>query len=78
MVKFTATTRDVRKLIGFGLSRANIEKLMAGRPILIVGEVIGEAHREFLIFFGETEAAMRDMMADCITPETITHGDPDA
>jgi hypothetical protein len=76
MVKFTATTGDARKVIGFGLSRANIEKLIAGRPIVVVGEVIGEAHREFMIFFGETEAAMRDMMADFITPETIT--DPDA
>jgi hypothetical protein len=63
MVKFTATTADARKLIGFGLSRENVRCLIAGQPIVFPGEAIGEAHRDFLIFFGETETAMREQFS---------------
>jgi len=70
MVKFTAKTRDGAQIIGFGLSRTNLEKLAKGEPIFFdLDEVkLGFWHqengqREFLqpknsnvlIMFGETE-----------------------
>jgi hypothetical protein len=81
MVKFTATTTDARKVIGLGLSRENVRRLIAGEPIVFPGEAIGEAHRDFLIFFGETEAQLREQFREggLLGPETIEHGEwPDA
>ncbi len=61
MVKFTAET-PTGILIGLGLSRGNVEKLMKGMPIdvdmvdwLAENPTVGH----IVIFFGETEEAMR-------------------
>lgn len=59
MIKFAGTSKRGTPLIGFGLSRANCEKLLAGQPIRIsVDEMNPDLDIEVIIFAGETEAAM--------------------
>ena len=42
-------------IIILGLSRANIDKLVAGDPIRFTGDVLGLPDKVFYITFGETE-----------------------
>jgi hypothetical protein len=43
----------------FGLSRVNIERLQEGKPIYVEGAEVGAPLQRFVIFFGETEDAMK-------------------
>lgn len=65
MIKMLGT-RGSATLIGLGLSRGNIDRLIAGDPILVkAGEMdpsLGDL--QITIFFGETEAAMEQMLRD--------------
>lgn len=54
--------RSGDKLI-FGLSARNIELLMDGRPILIDLKPLG-AEGEIVIFYGTTEAAMKEQLEE--------------
>lgn len=59
MIKFVA--KDT-KLIGFGLSQANIKKLKQGLPILVDMKELGfETDHKIFIFYGKTE---EDMLTD--------------
>lgn len=59
MIKFAGTSKRGTPLIGFGLSRANCERLLAGQPIRIsVDEMNPNLDIEVIIFAGETEAAI--------------------
>lgn len=67
MVIGGAESSGGRPIILLGLSRRNIEQLMAGYPV----RVTPETHRnapipdvEILILFGETEDSIRQDMAD--------------
>lgn len=60
MIKFSGTNRDTNTpLLGIGLSRANCEALLAGRPIRFstLG-MEGLPTVEILIMAGETETTM--------------------
>jgi hypothetical protein len=78
MIKATGNF-DGRPVIMLGLSRANLNKFMAEMGdtyILIKREQIG-IERDILIFSGETEAEMAEMMKGGIGPDTLIHEDRD-
>lgn len=78
MIKAKADAGD-RTLWLFGLSRGNINRLMAGQPILIRGNDLGlEKPVDITIIFGETEEDMEIMLRreGMITEQTETHYDP--
>lgn len=80
MIKFLGT-RAGRPLLGFGLSRANCEKLLEGRPIFIDPKVmlmdveklpdLNEA--TLLIFGGETEADMERALGQFVDLPRARH-----
>ncbi len=67
MIKFIGT-RDGKCIYGFGLSRANCDKLLAGKPIFVDLDVMGGTdplpkHRgTVLIFAGEDDQAVVAML----------------
>jgi hypothetical protein len=75
MVKFSATGDDGKTLLGFGLSRGNIERLVAGQPIRVRGKDIHRPDLEVMIFFGETEADMEQELRNlgAIGENTVIH-----
>lgn len=54
MIKAGGTTGDGRRLLVIGLSRTNVEKLLANQPIRFAADQLGVAC-EVLILGGETE-----------------------
>ncbi len=63
MMKFIAD-RKGRKLIGFGLSDGNLEKLRQGMPILVkLQDMHPDLDFEVVIFWGKTEIDMQNDMA---------------
>ncbi len=48
----------------FGLSAKNIERLMDGQPILINMRELGCESGEVVIFYGKTEADMKQALED--------------
>ena len=78
MIKFTAS-KGGGILIGFGLSEENIKKLKEGFPILVhLKELNLPSDDQILIFYGKTEAKIREGLDDFIGPGTKitedTHG----
>lgn len=61
MIKFIME-RDQRKLIGLGLSAGNIRKLQKGKPIQIMGEEMEIPNMDILIFYGNTEEEMAELL----------------
>ncbi|WP_423396051.1 hypothetical protein [Burkholderia sp. LMG 21824] len=59
MLKAVAETTN-GKMVILGLSRENITRLQAGKPIKFDAEQIGLPGYEFFIVFGETEQAIYD------------------
>ena len=57
MIKFVCTQKNGRKIVGFGLSKGNVDKLKAGQPIYVLGEPLGFPE-DFTIIYGETEDDM--------------------
>lgn len=82
MIKF-AGTHDHRLTIGLGLSRANCERLMMGKPIAFNLQDMNPKFPDLTIMLlgGETEEAIKDELvkAGKITPQTtikeIRHGE---
>jgi hypothetical protein len=65
------------RLVVFGLSHGNLDRLREGRPINFNGETCGLSDDiEILIFADETEQAMQRKFADMIGPNTEVHIDP--
>jgi len=77
MIKFAAHQGE-RKIVGFGLTRDNVNRLIDGKPIHAWLEEMGLPKTDLLIFFGETEQAMAEELKKLgvITEETILHVDP--
>ena len=78
MIKLSATKGDGGKVLFLGISRRNVELLMADRPIKVIGKEVGCDH-DIYVFFGETEQAMVDSMlrAGIKLPPARTHHDDD-
>jgi hypothetical protein len=77
MMKATATLGD-RKLLLIGLSFGNIERFRRepGQTYIKIDGKEMDLPIDVLIFSGETEAHMHEMMAHSIGPDTIVHIDP--
>jgi hypothetical protein len=78
MIKFTATNPNSgSKLIGLGITAANVELLKQGKPIHVKFSELGLPwDGEILLFFGETEDAIaKDLAAQgLIPPITVGEG----
>lgn len=75
MMRFGAQFPNGRKIFGIGLSRANCERLLAGKPIAFPLEEMGGSG-EILIMAGETEQAMAQQLQEYIGPDTNVIIDP--
>lgn len=73
MVKFTAQGPN-GPLIGFGLSRRNIELLKQGKPLIVDLAEMGLPPGKIMIFYGNTEAAMAKEMLPFISEATRVYG----
>jgi S-ribosylhomocysteine lyase LuxS involved in autoinducer biosynthesis len=62
MIKFTASTKTGAKLITFGLSDGNLQRLRQSQPILVDLEPLGVPGVQFMIMWGETEQAIVDAL----------------
>ena len=62
MIKFRVRGENGRSLLGFGLSRVNIDRLTAGEPIHAPLEEIHLPGTDLVIFFGETEEMIGEEM----------------
>lgn len=58
------------KLIAFGLSETNLERLKAGNPIVFDGAAIDLVGFEFLIFAGKDESSMYAEFRELINAQT--------
>ena len=65
MIKFTGHTDDGRLILGFGLSKGNMDRLLAGQPIRVVvdaplpgGMGIAGMAVDVIIVGGETESSI--------------------
>lgn len=79
MLRVVARGKDGQQIVVLGLSFANLDRLRAGPDgktfIKVVGQDIG-VPVDILIFCGETEAHMAEMMQDMIGPNTRVTIDP--
>jgi hypothetical protein len=75
MIKAIATDGTGRKILMIGLSFGNLDKLRADPGdsfIRIRGQEVG-LPVDVMIFSGETEAQLADLMAEGIGPDTKVH-----
>jgi hypothetical protein len=75
MIKFSATVNG-RKLIGFGLSALNVERIKEGKPIYIsLDEMKLPLSADVLIVYGETEEAILEEFTklNLIGPDTLVN-----
>ena len=78
MIKATGKGPNGRDTLFIGLSFGNLDKFRAApcdSYILIDGKELGMRH-DVMIFSGETEAQMADMMAGGFGPDTKVHVSP--
>lgn len=66
MLHATAELEDGKKLLIFGLSKLNIERLLEGKPIKTESPTVGYV----MIFVGDTEASMMEELKELIGPDT--------
>jgi hypothetical protein len=83
MIQLKAALADGRVLIVLGLSRENIRRLQDGQPIHVDPEVLlgvqpGERIGAIMLFAGETEASMAQMLTEggLIGQQTTVHTVP--
>jgi hypothetical protein len=78
MVTFTATG-DKRTLIGLGLTRAHVTRLMSGQPITSPLEDVGIRGCTLFLFYGESDESIQaDLRSQgvTITPTAAPHYQP--
>ena len=64
-----------RKMLVLGLSKLNIERLKAGKPI-VVDDLIDRIGMEIFIFAGDTEQSMANDLQEFIGARTDVRIDP--
>ena len=70
-------SRDATEIIILGLTKRNVEKLIAGQPVHVRNEVHGKGIPpgwEIIIAYGETEKALFESMKPAIGPDTKIEG----
>lgn len=73
MIKFKVNGAE-KPLLGFGISAENVKRLKMGMPILINLKEMG-IDADIMIFYGETEAEMAEVIKPFIGPETVIKKD---
>lgn len=76
MIKATGVDGEGKKIVIFGLSFENIERLKAGDPISIDLAEMGMEGRAY-IFAGPDEAVMQAWLTPAFGPETKIYGHKD-
>jgi hypothetical protein len=77
MIKFAFNDNEDRTHLGLGISRENVNRMIAGKPIRVDLTELGLApNGSILIFFGETERELQQQLAEFIGPDTKVHIDP--
>jgi hypothetical protein len=78
MIKGVATDADGRQLLMIGLSFGNLDKFRAlpGDTFIRIDGKEMDLPFDVLIFSGETEADMHQLVAGSIGPDTKIHIDP--
>lgn len=65
---------DERPLLVFGLSRMNIERLLAGKPMHFAVDELGIAG-DILILYGQTEQTMLAELQPFMGPNTVVNNE---
>ena len=77
MIQFTFDDQNGKKYLGLGVSRENINRLTAGKPISVdLTKLNVVVDGKIMIFFGETERELQHQLAEFIGPETKVYIDP--
>jgi len=76
MLKFASTGSNGKTIVGFGVSRGNVERLEQGKPMLVHLDEMGLAPYDILIFYGEDEAALHEAVKEFVGPDTKVDIDP--
>ena len=74
MIKFGSENKEGKKLLGLGVSEGNVQLLKKGKPILVKSEALKQLtgwDGEIMLFYGETEEKMREMLKEFIGDSTI-------
>ena len=73
MVKFSFTDKKNSQVLGLGLSKENIDRLMNGMPILIKSFELTQLtgwEGSILIMYGDTEEGIEKQLSLAITEQT--------
>lgn len=77
MIRFAFTDDKGRTHLGLGVSRENVNRLTAGRPIRVDLVEMGlTVEGAIMIYFGETETELQQAIAEFIGPDTKVNIDP--
>lgn len=69
MLKFRAQKSDGTILLGFGLSEENIIRLKNDQSVFFSLDIMGFEGTEVMIFYGETDEKMKEIVEVYIHPE---------
>jgi len=77
MMRFAGEGPDGRKIIGLGITSANVARMAQGFPIEISLEDFGLSEKiDFVIFYGKDMETLQKQFAPLVGPDTKVHHDP--
>jgi hypothetical protein len=78
MMRFAGDKPDGTRVIGLGITSANVARMAQGEPIIVNTEQFGlaDVKIEFMIFYGRTLEELNQQFAPLIGPNTQIHQDP--
>ncbi len=76
MIKFTAASKTGITLVGLGITKANVDQLKLGRPIVVKGNSMGIKNQDIMIFYGETLESLQEQLKPFIGDGTKIEYDP--
>lgn len=77
MLRFTITDDNGRTILGLGITRENVNRLIKGHPIRVkLDEMNVRVDDAIMIYFAETEVELQNAIAEFIGPETKVNIDP--
>lgn len=62
MITFSAVSKEGRRLVGLGISKANVKLLKYGEPIKLDLDGLGVKDVTFFMFYGQSDADVRDYL----------------
>lgn len=78
MIRFAGEGKGGRRIIGMGITSANVARMAQGEPIRVKAEDFGlaDVQIDFLIFYGRDMEELQKQFAPLMGPETQVHEDP--